>query len=53
MVRMSDHNDISDWGFYKPSWPAALCIAALRRRVARGAFKKPLRKLLANISSQY
>jgi FkbM family methyltransferase len=41
------------WGHYKPTVPAALCIMALRRRIARGAIKKPIRKLLARMSPQY
>jgi FkbM family methyltransferase len=52
-LEMSGHNDSPAWGVYKPSWQAALCIAALRRRVARGALKKPLRKWLAHMSTQY
>lgn len=41
------------WGHYRPSFPAALCIAALRGRIARGAIKKPVRRLLARLSPQY
>ena len=43
----------TQWGHYRPSFPAALCIAALRGRIARGAIKKPVRQLLARISPQY
>ena len=44
---------IDQWGYYRPTLPAALCITALRQRIARGAMKGPVRKLLARISSEY
>ncbi len=44
---------VDPWGRYKPTVPAALCIMALRRRIARGAIKRPIRKLLARMSPQY
>lgn len=50
---MTRQEQVAEWGFYKPPWQAALCIAALRGRIARGAMKKPVRKLLARISPQY
>ncbi len=46
-------NEVDQWGYFRPSWPAAVCIAALRNRMARGAMKKPVRKLLGRISSEY
>ena len=45
--------ETTEWGYYRPPWQAALCIGALRHRIARGAMKRPLRKLLANISPLY
>lgn len=44
---------IDQWGYYRPTFPAAICITALRQRIARGAVKGPVRKLLARISSEY
>jgi FkbM family methyltransferase len=44
---------MDQWGYYRPTLPAALCITALRQRVARGAIKGPVRKLLARLGSQY
>ena len=44
---------VDQWGYYRPTFPAALCITALRQRIARGAAKGPVRKLLARISSEY
>jgi FkbM family methyltransferase len=41
------------WGYYRPNFPAALCIGALRQRIARGAVKGPVRKLLARLGSEY
>ena len=44
---------MDQWGYYRPTFPAAICITALRQRIARGAIKGPVRKLLARISSEY
>ena len=44
---------IDQWGYYRPTFQAAICITALRQRIARGAVKGPVRKLLARISSEY
>jgi len=44
---------IDQWGYYRPTLPAALCITALRQRIARGALKGPVRKLLARLGSEY
>jgi FkbM family methyltransferase len=43
----------TQWGHYRPNLPAQMCIVALRQRIARGALKGPVRRLLASISSQY
>lgn len=45
--------EVKPWGHYRPTLPAALCITALRRRLAHGALKKPLHGLLARLSVQY
>ena len=44
-------SDKSQWGHFRPNLAARLCIAALRQRIARGAVKGPVRKLLARLSS--
>ena len=44
---------MDQWGYYRPTFPAAICITALRQRIARGAVKGPVRKLLARLSSEY
>jgi FkbM family methyltransferase len=44
---------MDQWGYYRPTFPAAICITALRQRIARGVVKGPVRKLLARLSSEY
>ena len=34
------------WGMSRPSLLTSICIEAIRRRIARGSFKRPLRNLL-------
>ena len=53
MTNASTSPATEQWGYFRPNLTAALCITALRQRLARGAVKKPVRRLLARISSQY
>ncbi|MFA5899899.1 MAG: FkbM family methyltransferase, partial [Hyphomicrobium sp.] len=44
---------LAPWGQYRPKFLASLCISALRQRIARGAIKIPVRRLLRHLSPQY
>jgi len=41
------------WGHHKPKRLAKTCIELLRRRIARGASKAPLRSMLRRLGDQY
>ena len=41
------------WGEHRPNWVASLCIGALRRRIARGASKQLVRRVLSSIDDRY
>ncbi len=43
----------SEWGSAKPTGLAALCIGAIRNRIARGQLKKPIRYILNSLSDVY
>lgn len=43
----------SEWGSAKPNRFAAICIGAIRHKVARGLIKKSVRRILANMSGPF
>lgn len=50
---MSIASTVAPWGDHRPNVLAKACIELLRRRIARGAAKRPFRALLRNLATDY